>query len=106
MAVTPKFDFLIEYILALLEENKIELTDEQKKVYVPQILAQVELRLGLKLLPQLTDEQKDKFAKMVNQEAGPQEWSKFWHEAVPAFDDDVKEVLMGFAEKTKQILAS
>ncbi|TAN33845.1 hypothetical protein EPN28_01240 [Patescibacteria group bacterium] len=106
MPAQPKFDFLIEYILGLLEKNNINLTAEQKKIYVPQILAQVELRLGLKLLPLLNEKQKDKFVKLMNHDkTTPTEWSDFWHESVPTFDEDVQTVLMEFAEKVKTILA-
>lgn len=102
-----QFDFLIEYVLALLEENKIDLTEEQKKIYVPQILAQVEMRLGAKLLPQLDAKQTDKFVKLSNNEnTTPDEWKNFWYESVPSFDADVKDILVEFAEKTKQLLAS
>lgn len=104
---THQFDFLIEYVLALLEENKIDLSEEQKKIYVPQILAQVEMRLGVKLLPQLDGKQTDMFVKLSNNEsATPEEWKNFWHESVPTFDADVKDILVEFAEKTKQLLAS
>ncbi len=104
---THQFDFLIEYVLALLDENKIELSEEQKKIYVPQILAQVEMRLGSKLLPQLDGKQTDKFVKLSNNEnTTPEEWKNFWYESVPSFEEDVKDILVEFAEKTKQILAS
>mgnify|MGYP001559283188 CR=1 FL=1 len=104
---THQFDFLIEYVLALLEENKIELSEEQKKIYVPQILAQVEMRLGAKLLPKLDGKQTDRFVKLSNNEgASPEEWKAFWHESVPTFEEDVKNILTEFAEKTKQLLAS
>jgi len=103
---THHFDFLIEYVLALLEENGIELTDDQKKIYVPQILAQVEMRLGLELLPKLSDDQKTTFAKLANTEGTSAEsWRKFWYQALPSFEEDIKNVLIDFSEKVKQILA-
>ncbi len=103
---THHFDFLTEYVLALLEENDIELTDDQKKMYVPQILAQLEMRLGLELLPKLSEAQKEKFAKMTNNEnISVEEWKKFWYGAVPTFEIDIKNTLITFAEKVKQILA-
>lgn len=102
-----QFDFLIEYVLALLEENKITLTEEQKKIYVPQIMAQVEMRLGLKLIPQLDGKQTEKFVKLTNNgSASSEEWKKFWYDSVPNFADQVKETLVEFSEKTKQLLAS
>jgi len=103
---THQFDFLIEYVLALLEENKIDLSEEQKKIYVPQILAQVEMRLGVKLLPKLDGKQTDRFVKLSNNEnTTPEEWKSFWHESTPTFAEDVKGVLVEFAEKIKQLLA-
>ncbi len=101
----PKLDFLVEYILVLLEENKINLTEEQQKVYVPQILAQVELRLGLEIFPKLNDSQKDKFTKLMNDaNTTADQWKDFWFSSVPTFEEDVKKVLMNFSDKVRQIL--
>lgn len=97
-----QLDFLIDFILSLLENNGIELTESQKKMYVPQLLAQVEARLGLQLLPKLNDAQKEKFAKLTNdKKTTPGEWKKFWY-AVSGFEEDVKSVLGDFAAKVKQ----
>ena len=102
---TRQFDFLIEYVLALLDENKLNLTDEQKKMYIPQLLAQVELRLGADLLPKLSATHKEQFAALANnQNTSPEQWKGFWHAAVPTFEEDVKTVLMKFAERVRQIL--
>lgn len=102
----PKLDFLVEYILALLEENKINLTEEQQKVYVPQILSQVELRLGLEIFPKLNDAQKNEFTKLMNNaNTTADQWKNFWFSSVPTFEEDVKKVLMNFSDKVRQILA-
>lgn len=102
----PKFDFLIEYVLALLEKNNINLDEEQKKMYVPQILAQLELRLGLELMTKLNDEQKEEFSKMFEDfNTSSEQWNIFWHKSIPTFDEDVNLVLMAFAEKVKKILS-
>lgn len=103
---TPKFDFLIEYVLALLEENNIILDDEQKKMYVPQILAQVELRLGLQMLSKLNEGQKKQFSELLdNPKTSPEQWNRFWHDSIPTFDAEVKSVLLAFAEKVKTIMS-
>lgn len=97
-----QLDFLIDFILTLLENNGIALTESQKKMYVPQLLAQVEARLGLQLLPKLNDAQKEKLAKLTNdKKTTPGEWKKFWY-AVPGFEEDIKSVLTDFAAKVKQ----
>ena len=106
MAQSPQFNFLVEYILALLEENNVNLTEEQKKMYVPQILAQVELRLGLELMPKLNAEQKEEFTNLSNNEnATAEQWKNFWESSVPTFEEDVKNVLIKFTERVRQILA-
>lgn len=99
------FNFLTEYVLKLLEENGMgDLSEEQKNIYVPQILGHVEQRLGMELLPKLNDAQMDELARLMNKETSAQEWSDFWHSNIPTFDDDVEQVLMEFSEKVKNIL--
>ena len=100
-----QFVFLIDYILKLLEDNKINLDEDQKKRYVPQMLAQLEVRLGLELIPKLNDAQKENFAKLVNDEKStPEAWKKFWY-TVPSFEEDVKRVMTTFAERVREILS-
>jgi len=101
-----QFDFLTDYVLKLLEENGLgDLTDEQKNVYVPQLLGQVEQRLGLALMPKLDDAQLEQFTALVNKSgAGPAEWEAFWKGAIPTFEQDVQNVLTEFGGKVKEIL--
>ncbi len=107
MASQNQFGFLIEYVLALLDENKISLTDEQKKMYVPQLLAQVEMRLGMDLLPKLNEKQKEQLARLTNDpKTTNEQWKKFWHASIPTFENDVKVVLMKFAERVRQIMSA
>lgn len=102
----PKFDFLAEYALELLKQNNLDLSGEQKNIYLPQILGQVEERLGLELLPKLNEAQMNEMARLVNDaQAGAEEWKKFWYSAIPTFEQDVKNVLISFAEEVKQLLA-
>lgn len=102
----PQFDFLTEYVLELLKANGFaNLTDQQRNVYVPALLAQVQERLGAEFLPKLSVENQNKFAALVEAESvNTDEWKKFWYEAVPNFEEQLKVVLAGFAEEVKQIL--
>lgn len=103
----PQFDFLIEYVLKLLEENNVSLSEEQKNVYVPQLLAQIEFRLGAELLPKLDEAQKKEFAKLAgSEETTSEQWKDFWYGAAPTFEEDIKDILVEFAQRVKQILAS
>lgn len=104
----PQFDFLTEYVLDLLKQNGMEgLTDEQKNVYIPQLLATAEERIGMALLPKLSDEQLKTFSRMVETEGTtPEAWSAFWKGSVPNFEGEVKMVLKQFAEEVRGILTA
>jgi hypothetical protein len=104
---TPQFDFLTDYLLALLEENNISLTDEQKKIFLPRMLAQIEQRLGIELLPKLGDEDLSAFNDMLaRDDVSSEEWEAFWQKAVPTFQEDVKSVLKSFAEEVSELLSA
>lgn len=102
-----KFDFLEGYVLKLLDDNGLgNLSDEQKGMYVPQLLTLLEERVGLKLLPLLDDKGLDEFNKILEQDSATAEtWKNFWYQNIPNFEDHIKDVLMEFADKVEQILA-
>ncbi len=102
---TGSFNFLVDYVLRLLADNNIQLTEEQQTMYIPQLLSQVELRLGLELLPKLNELQKNQFAAMTNDtHTTADEWREFWIASVPTFEEDVKMVLQTFAGRVKELL--
>lgn len=103
---TQKFDFLSEFILALLKElNLGDMTDDELDVYMPKLLQQAEARLGAALLPLVPDSFGERFAALLDDDnATRDEWSHFWHEAVPDFDDQVKNILKDFAQECSRIL--
>jgi len=101
------FGFLEEFILNLLKKNGFEtLTEEQQLAYVPQFTAQLEERLGLELMPKLSDEQTEAFAEMIERDGvGEEEWLAFWKQAVSTFDEDVMRVMQTFASDMERILS-
>jgi hypothetical protein len=102
-----KFDFLTDYALALLEEHGVQLSDEQKSTYVPELLAEVEQRLGAALIPKLSDEQLASLDDLLQTEdTTPETWERFWRDALGTFEEDVKEVLRDFALEVKDLLAA
>jgi hypothetical protein len=99
------FDFLTGYVLQLFEEHGLsDLTEEQKQLYVPQLLSHVERRIGIVLLPKLSDEDRETFVSFTNKEASQEEWKTFWYEAIPTFEEDVKNVLTEFSDSVGKIL--
>ncbi|PLX28868.1 hypothetical protein C0581_00710 [Candidatus Parcubacteria bacterium] len=101
-----QFDFLSTYIEALLVNNGLDdLSEEQKNVYIPQIMAHVEERIGLEVLPKLNDTQLDEFAKLTEGETTPEQWRDFWNTSIPSFEEDIKKILETFAGRVSQILS-
>ena len=107
-APAAQFDFLEQFIVELLAQSGFgQLTEAQRLAYVPQLVAQAQERLGVELLPRLTDEQLEEFAAMVEKDGvTPEEWKTFWTGAVPNFDEEVKKVLQTFAADVRRIAAS
>ncbi|MBI5728958.1 MAG: hypothetical protein HY983_01785 [Candidatus Magasanikbacteria bacterium] len=103
----PGFSFLENYIMEVLQDSGLgKLSEANRQVYVPQLAAEAEYRLGLELLPKLDKEQAEKFSGMVSaEESSPTVWQTFWRQAVPQFDATVQSVLKKFAEDCRKILA-
>lgn len=98
-------EFMEDYINELLEANNVNLTDDQKQVYVPQIMIQAEQRIGLELLPKLSEEHLDEFNMLMEKDGtSDEEWRIFWNKARPHIEDDVKEILTRFAEEVRGVL--
>lgn len=104
---TPSFDFLTEYVLAMLDENGITLSDEQKKAYVPELLAEAEQRLGAALLPKLSDQQLTALNTILQKgNTDAKTLESFWREALPSLEEDVQSVLRDFALEVNDLLAA
>lgn len=105
---TAQFDFLTEYVLQLLEDNGLgDLTEEQRNAYVPQLLSQLEERIGLQLLPTLSDEDKQSFVALIqNESASAEDWQTFWHNAVPDFEAQMSAILLAFGKEVQEALQS
>jgi len=103
---TGSFDFLTSYVLQLLEEHGMgDLTDEQKRFYVPQLLSHVERRIGMALLPRLNDEQTEEFTRLANTDTTPEQWKAFWYGAFPQFEQEITQILADFSNSVKNILS-
>lgn len=101
-----QFDFLSEYINALFDEIGLgDMSEAQKNVYIPRFTALLEERLGLTLVPQLTEDQIKEFVELVDAGEGTtgEDWSKFWHGAFDDFDQRVADILKEFGAQAKQL---
>ena len=100
-------DFFTGYVEDVLAKTDIgELSAEQKNVYIPQLVALLEERVGLELVPKLNEARMKQFAELVGKETTPAEWGSFWQTAVPNFSEEMKKILASFAGQVKHILAA
>lgn len=101
-----KFTFLEEQILSVLESAGLNnLSEENKKRFLPQLSAEAEYRLGLGLLPLLNEEQGEVLTGLIEKEAGAEEFAKFWQDSVPNLKDVISKILTDFGEECHQILS-
>lgn len=102
----PKY-FLEEYAEKVLFDLGIaNLTEIERKRFLPNIVTNLELRLGDALLPHVPDSSAPEFRSLMEKEAMPDEWMSFWKKTVPDFELLVTRVLKEFAEESKTIIAS
>ena len=96
--LSTKFSFLEEQILSMLENFGLKnLSENNKKTFLPQLAAQAEYRLGLALLPKLSEAQAEQMVKLIDSEASPEQMAEFWQNAVPDLSDVVETVMRDFA---------
>jgi len=102
-----EYSFLDEYISEIIKNSKVgALSEENEKIYLPQLVAQAEVRLGSALMPKLDDKSAEEFTKLLNNEMSTsEEWQAFWRKSVSDFDEVVSKILIDFAEECKVILA-
>ncbi|MBI2989798.1 MAG: hypothetical protein HYY51_01230 [Candidatus Magasanikbacteria bacterium] len=100
-------NFLSDYVDALLKDIGLEdLSGEQRERYVPQLLRQVQDRIGIELIPKLSDEQLDRFSDLANDNASSNEaWKDFWLSSIPDFDQELERILSEFAKEAREILS-
>ena len=100
-------DFLEQYVEQILVDAQVNLTQEQKATYVPQLTGLLQQRIGMDLVPQLTPEQLDAFTNMIQSgqtDAG--QWQTFWQQTLPNFEEELQKTLVGFRQDVTSLLAA
>lgn len=99
--------FLEEFAEKVLSELGLSnLTSVEREQFLPQIVRNLELRLGDALLPLVPDSAAPQFRALAESDSTSEQWMEFWHQTVPEFDDIIKKVLADFAQESKVILNS
>ncbi|HOX60592.1 MAG TPA: hypothetical protein PLV72_01135 [Candidatus Magasanikbacteria bacterium] len=99
----PKFDFLSAYVEKVLHDiGFIGLSEENKKMFLPQFVAQVQVRIGAAVMPLLDESAGSELDRLMNKEGVSEaDWLKFWQTNVPNFQEVVDGVLGKFAGEMK-----
>lgn len=109
MSITDyKLNFLEQVILDFLNTTSIgDLTKENAQAYLPQLVAEVQFRIGESLSPFLTEQSAMEFVRMVgNDGTSPEEWKNFWQKTVPNFEKIVDDTLKSFVLECANIIKS
>lgn len=107
-AATSQFDFLYQHIQRILDENGFEnLTEETRNQYLPQLVAEAERRLGVAVLPHLTEETAKELMQLVESgNATPEQMQTFWTNNIPDFEALIQKTLGEYAQEIKQIVST
>lgn len=105
---TSQFDFLKQFIEHALDEAGFDtLTEETRGQYVPQFVAEAERRIGLALIPKLTESSATELQQLLEKDdLTPEEIRNFWTHNIPDFEVVVGDTLKSFARELKDTLAN
>lgn len=100
------FDFLRTYIETLLDQSGFaEVSEAARAQYVPQFVAEAERRLGLALLPKLSEGAAKELVKLAEAEdTTPDALQEFWQTNVSDFSAIVEKTLADFANELKNVV--
>ena len=99
-------DFFESTILSLFDQAGMNLTDAQKRAYIPQFQIQLERRISNEFTPRLSEAQLKQFVSMIdNPDTTPESWSNFWHMAIPDFDAELQKIVVAFSSEMVTLLA-
>lgn len=69
---------------------------------LPQFEAALERRLGVEMAKYLTEDSAGEFAKMIEEEATPEQLLVFWQKNIPDFENKVKTTVLEFIAELKR----
>ena len=100
-----QFDFLHSFIEQLFDENGLAgLTESARAEFVPMFVAEAQRRLGLALMPRLTEKQASELLALNGGAGSEEKLQAFWRRAVPDFDQLAEHTLTKFTDEFKKTL--
>ena len=104
---SARFDFLTVFIQKMFDQNGfLDMKEETRKQFVPLFTAEAERRLGITLMPMLSEDQTKDLVRIVeNEKSTADDLANFWKNSIPNFENVVEKALNDFAVEFKSTLA-
>ena len=80
----------------LKEKGFSNLSEANQREFLPQFVAEAQVRIGLAVMPLLDKSATDEMSKMMREQHTAAEWWNFWSANVPNFKDVLRDAIVGF----------
>lgn len=106
--MAQQFDFLRQYIEQVLDANDFGgLTEDTRAEFIPQFVAEAERRIGLAMLPLLTEDSATELTRLIQDPTvDAATLQRFWETNIPNFSQLLTATLENFAKEIKQTVAN
>jgi hypothetical protein len=93
-------DLIATFVTELLKKAGLEKVPQSfYDDYSEKIGVEVQKRLGIIAMRELTPEAVDKFGELVSRNAAPEEMAKFFKENIPEYEEKISMALKEFADE-------
>jgi hypothetical protein len=108
MDESQQFDFLNDFIEDMFAGvGMSNLSEETKNQFIPQFTAEAQRRIGLAVLPALSEQAAEQLALLIkSDDITPDGLRAFWETEVPEFQGVVEGTLREFATEFKENIAA
>lgn len=102
--VTPQ-TLVEQAVLSVLIKHGFEnLNENDQQAFFPQFVAEAERRLGLAVMPLLSEAAAEEFETLLKQDNDADKWYAFWNTNVPNFDKLMSETLEKFGDEVAAVM--
>lgn len=92
--------FLDQYLMQVLNQHGFaKLKPDDQKAFFPQFLAEADKRLGIAMMPHITEKMAEEISNLMQKETTPDQWYEFWSANVQNFDALVKKTMESYASE-------
>ena len=99
-------DTMEAIVLKIFKDNNFTVAEELKGQYVPELSAQLQQRIGLTLIALIPEDKISTYAALLDkEETSVDDWNAFWRDAVPTYEQEMKNVVEDFSKSVAEVMA-